>query len=109
MTPVMMHNILQSIQLLTNYIPVFVDKCINGITVDKRKCASYLEKNPSLAVFLSPHIGYLEASKIAQQALEEKRPVSEIAVEKGILKPEEAKRIFSQNSMLGKVRRRKKS
>ncbi len=109
MTPVMMHNILQSIQLLTNYIPVFVDKCIKGITVDKKKCASYLEKNPSLAVFLSPHIGYLEASKIAQQALEEKRPVSEIAVEKGILKPEEAKRIFSQNSMLGKVRRRKKS
>lgn len=108
MTPVMMHNILQSIQLLANYIPVFVDKCVKGITVDKKRCTSYVEKNPSLAVFLSPHIGYLEASKIAKQALKEGRSVREIAIEKSIFKPEEAKEVFSSDFMLGKVRRRKR-
>ncbi|MCW4037523.1 MAG: aspartate ammonia-lyase [Candidatus Bathyarchaeota archaeon] len=108
MTPVMMHNILQSIQLLVNYIPVFVDKCVKGITVDKKSCTSYVEKNPSLAVFLSPHIGYLEASKIAKQALKEGRSVKEVAIEKNIFKPEEAKEVFSPDFMLGKVRRRKR-
>jgi aspartate ammonia-lyase len=108
MTPVMMYNILQSIQLLVNYIPVFVDKCVKGITVDEEICSSYVEKNPSLAVFLSPHIGYLEASKIAKQALKEERSVREIAIEKNILKPEEAKKVFSSDFMLGKAPRKKK-
>jgi aspartate ammonia-lyase len=108
MTPVIMHNILQSIQLLTNYLPVFTKKCVEGITVDKKRCADYVEKNPSLAVFLSSHIGYLEASKIAKQSLEEKRSVKEVAVEKGILKPKRAEQIFKPESLLGEKRRKKK-
>jgi aspartate ammonia-lyase len=108
MTPVIMHNILQSIQLLTNYLPVFTKKCVEGITVDKKRCADYVEKNPSLAVFLSPHIGYLEASKIAKQSLEEKRSVKEVAVEKGILKPKQAEQIFKPESLFGERRRKKK-
>lgn len=101
MTPSMMYNILQSIQMLTNYLPVFSKKCVMGITVDRRKCASYVEKNPSLAVFLSPHIGYLEAAKIAKQSLEEKRTVQEIALEKGILKPKQAKQFLAPEFLLG--------
>ena len=107
MTPVMMHNILQSIQILTNYLPVFTKKCVEGITVDTKKCAGYVEKNPSLAVFLSPHIGYLEASKIAKQALKEKRSVKEIALTKGVLKPEQVKQIFKPDYPLNKKPKRK--
>jgi aspartate ammonia-lyase len=107
MTPVMMHNILQSIQLLTNYLPVFTKKCVEGITVDKKRCAGYVERNPSLAVFLSPHIGYLEASKIAKQSLKEKRSVKEVALKKGVLKPKQAERIFKREFLLGMKRRKR--
>jgi aspartate ammonia-lyase len=100
MTPVIMYNVLFSIKLLTNYLPVFRRKCIEGITVDEKRCAEYLEKNPALATFLSPHIGYLEASKIAKQALEESRSVKEIALEKGLLKPEDLERIFDLKRLL---------
>jgi aspartate ammonia-lyase len=102
MTPVIMHNLLSSIQLLANYLPVFRKKCVEGISVDKERCASYLEKNPSLATFLSPHIGYLEASKIAKQALSQHRSVKEIALEKGLLKLEDLERIFDQKNLLRK-------
>jgi aspartate ammonia-lyase len=104
MTPVIMHNLLSSIQLLGNYLPVFRKKCVEGIRVDKEHCASYLEKNPSLATFLSPHIGYLEASKIAKQALSQRRSVMEIALEKGLLKPEDLERIFDTKNLLRKNR-----
>lgn len=104
MTPVMMHNILQSIQILANYLPAFRKKCIEGITVDRKRCKSYVDKNPSLAVFLSPHTGYLEASKIAKKALQEKRSVREIAVEEGVLKPEQARQIFKSEFLLGEKR-----
>jgi fumarate hydratase, class II len=102
MMPVMMHNLLQSIQMLANYLPVFTRKCVDGIETDAARCEAYLDKNPSLAVFLSPCIGYLEAAKIAKQTLEEKRSIKEVAVENKILKPEEAKRIFEKDSLLGK-------
>jgi len=108
MTPVMMHNILQSIQLLTNYLPVFREKCVEGIIVDKKRCAGYVDRNPSLAVFLSPYIGYLEASKIAKQSLKEKRAVRDVAIEKGILTPKQAKQIFKPEFLTGEKRRNKK-
>jgi aspartate ammonia-lyase len=100
MTPVIMYNVLFSIELLTNYLPVFRKKCVEGIAVDEKRCAEYLEKNPALATFLSPHIGYLEASKIAKQALEEGRSVKEIALEKALLKPEELEKIFDSKRLL---------
>ena len=100
MMPVIMHNILFSMRILTNYLPVFKRKCVEGITVNEKRCFQYLEKNPALATFLSPHIGYLEAAKIAKQALEEGRSVKEIALEKGLLKPEELERILDPKRLL---------
>jgi aspartate ammonia-lyase len=100
MMPVIMHNMLFSIQILTNYLPVFRRKCVEGIVVNEKRCAQYLEKNPALATFLSPYIGYLEAAKIAKQALEEGRSVKEIALEKGLLKPEELERILDPKRLL---------
>lgn len=100
MTPVIMYNMLFSIQILNNYIPVFTKKCVQGITVNEKQCSQYLEKNPSLATLLSPSIGYLEAAKIAKQAQAENRSVKEIALEKGLLKPEEIEKIFSRKRLL---------
>ena len=100
MMPVIMHNVLFSIQILTSYLPVFRTKCVNGIVVNVERCSQYLEKNPALATFLSPHIGYLEAAKIAKQALEEGRSVKEVALEKGVLSREELDRILDPKRLL---------
>jgi len=102
MMPVIMHNILFSIRILTDYLPVFRKKCVEGIIVNEKRCFKYLEKNPALATFLSPHIGYLEAAKIAKQALEEERSVKEIALEKGLFTPEEIERILDPKQLLNK-------
>ena len=102
MMPVIMHNILFSIRILTDYLPVFRRKCVEGITVNEKRCYKYLEKNPALATFLSPHIGYLEAAKVAKQALEEGRSVKEIALEKGLFTTEEIERILDPKRLLNK-------
>ena len=100
MMPVIMYNLLFSIQILNNYIPAFTKKCVKGITVNEKQCSQYLEKNPSLATLLSPYIGYLETAKIAKQAQAENRSVKEIALEKKLLKPEEIEKIFSRKRLL---------
>ncbi len=94
MVPVMTYNILESMRLLVNYLPVFAERCVRGITADEERCRSYLELNPALATLLSPRIGYRRAAEIAEEALERGMPVADLAVEKGILTPEEARLLF---------------
>ena len=100
MMPAIAYNLLFSIQILRNFIPLFIQKCVKGIAVNEAQCNQYLEKNPSLATLLAPYIGYLEAAKIAKQAQAENRTVKEIALEKNLLKPEEIERIFSRKNLL---------
>lgn len=108
MNPVMIHNILESMVLLNNYIPVFIEKCIAGIEADEAKCRSYLEKNPSIATFLDPHIGYLQAAEIANEALRREMSVRDLVVEKGILTKEQVEQIFDYEFLVGKKRSDKK-
>jgi fumarate hydratase, class II len=107
MTPVMIHNILQSMDLLIRFLPVFTEKCVDGIRADEEKCRSYLLKNPSLATLLSQRIGYLEAAKLAKESLEKDIPVPELVVQKGILSAEEAKELFSTENLMGRKNRDK--
>ena len=100
MTPVIMYDMLFSIQIMTNFIPVFTKKCVQEINVNEKQCSQYLEKNPSLATLLSPYIGYLEAAKIAKQAQAENRSVKEIALEMKLLKREEIEKIFGRKNLL---------
>ena len=101
MTPVIMLNLLGSINMLANYLPAFTKKCVEGIVVDEDRCRHYIDRNPSLVVFLMPHIGYLEAAKIAKQALDEESSVKDLAVKKGLLEKEDAEKLFSPDSLLG--------
>jgi len=108
MNPVMIHNILESMVLLNNYIPVFIDKCIAGIEADETKCRSYLEKNPSIATFLDPHIGYMQAAEIAKEALRRDMSVRDLVLEKGVLTKEQVEQIFDYEFLVGKKKSDKK-
>ena len=108
MNPVMIHNILESMVLLNNYIPVFIEKCISGIEADEVKCRSYLEKNPSIATFLDPHIGYMQSAEIAKEALRRNMSVKDLVIEKGILSPEQIERIFDWEFLIGRKKSDKK-
>jgi len=94
MTPVVTRNILSSIALLNNFLPVFTVRCVEGIRADADRCRALAERNPAMATLLSPKIGYLEASKLASEARERDLSVAELAVMKGILTKEEAEELL---------------
>jgi len=99
MTPVITHNILQSVSLLLNFIPAFTRRCVEGIEADEERCRALLELNPSPATLLTPSIGYLKAAEIVKEARERGVSIIEIAVEKGLIKVEDAERIFDGLNM----------
>jgi len=108
MNPVMIHNILESMVLLDNYIPVFIEKCISGIEADEEKCRSYLEKNPSIATFLDPYIGYMNSAELAKEALRRNMSVRDLVIEKKILTQEQVDSIFDLDFLIGKKKSDKK-
>jgi fumarate hydratase class II len=95
MTPVMTYNILESLAMLTSYLPAFEARCIRGITADKERCLAGIEGNPMLATILTPRIGYLKAAELAIESQRLRKPVKELAIEKKIVSKDEADSIFN--------------
>jgi aspartate ammonia-lyase len=101
MTPLMTHNILESLSLLNHYLPVFTAQCIDGITAKGDKILLDVATNPALATLLTPKIGYLKAAEIAHESVTHHRTIRDIAVEKGILTGEEAEAMFDLKTIAG--------
>ncbi len=89
MMPVMIHNLLESMEIIKNFLPALVARCIEGITANQDRCRAYLEKNPALATTLNTKIGYLQAAEVAKESLKRGVPIRELVREKGLLRDEE--------------------
>ncbi len=95
MLPVIAYNLLQSIDLLASGAELLAEKCIKGITANKEKCASNIEKSLAMATYLVPHLGYDKAASIAAMAHETGKSVIEVVLEEKILPEDKVKEIFS--------------
>ncbi len=94
MTPVIAHSILESLELLVNFLPDFQKLCVEGIEANRERCRALLNLNPSLATLISPEIGYDKAAALARESLEKGVSVPELAVEKGLISEKRAKGLF---------------
>lgn len=99
MMPVMAHNVLQSIGLLSSVSEVFIEKCIIGIKVDKERCEDMIEKSLAMCTVLAPIIGYDAAAKLAKEAYETGKTVRQVATEKKILPEDELNKVLDAWSM----------
>ena len=95
MTPVITYNIMESISMLNNFLPVFREICVQGISANRSKCREHFESSASLATLLSPKIGYMKAAELAKESNDKDIPVPKLAVEKGIITEQEAEELFS--------------
>ncbi len=93
MLPLIGYNLLASIELLTGSGYTLAEKCIDGLTVNVKKCAMTLDKNPILATALTNEIGYLRAAELAKLAARDNKTILEIAREHTDI-PEERLRTF---------------
>jgi fumarate hydratase class II len=80
MLPVIAYNLLQSIEILAN-ASHHLAATIDDFSVNRETMAQNLARNPILVTALNPVIGYRKAAEIAKRALEQNRPILELAVE----------------------------
>lgn len=99
MLPLIAHNLLNSITLLSNVSRLLADKAIASFTVNEEKLKEALAKNPILVTALNPIIGYLKAAEIAKQAYKEGRSIIDVAAENTDLSREELEKILDPTKL----------
>jgi fumarate hydratase class II len=87
--PLMLHNVMESAQLLADGCRSFNDHCAVGIEPNEKQIQQHLDSSLMLVTALNPHIGYEKAAKIALTAYREDISLKEAAIKLGFLTPEQ--------------------
>lgn len=99
--PVMVHNVLESMQLLADTCVAFNDHCAVGLEPNHERIAENLDKNLMLVTALNRHIGYDKAAEIAKKAHKEGLTLKQSATALGYLSDEEFERYVVPKEMVG--------
>ena len=87
------------LNVMTNMLRQFTDKCIAGITVNRDRCNFYAQSTVSLATALNPYIGYAKAAEIVKESVATGKSIIEIARSKGLLSEKEIAEILDPKRM----------
>ena len=98
--PLIAHNILQSIDLLSDSTKNFSLYCVKGIKADKIKIKKFLENSLMLITALAPHIGYDNSAKIAKSALKNNTTLKEEALKTGLINEKDYNKIVDPKKMI---------
>ena len=98
--PLIAHNIIQSIDLISDSVNCFVDFCVKGIKANKKKINELLSNSLMLVTALSPVIGYDNASKIAKAAHKNGTTLKEETLKTGLINEEQYNKFVNPKKMV---------
>jgi len=101
MLPGMLKCMLDSTDMLKNFLPIFAANMVDGIEANRDKLESYLEKSPVLVTLLNPYIGYLKAAEIYKESLKTNKSIRELVLNKKLMTKQQLDKALSRKSMLG--------
>ncbi|MBT0720913.1 class II fumarate hydratase [Tatumella sp. TA1] len=99
--PMIIHNVLQSLRLLTDGMHSFTEHCAQGIEPDKARIQQLVNNSLMLVTALNPHIGYDKAAEIAKKAHHEGLTLKESALALGYLSEEQFEQWVRPERMTG--------
>ena len=98
--PLIAHNILQSIDLISDSSKNFAKYCVKGIKANKDKIKRDLDNSLMLVTALAPKIGYDQAASIAKKALKNKTTLKNEVLKSGLLNEKEYQKIVDPRKMI---------
>ena len=98
--PLMIYNLLQSLQLLSDAMASFAEYCIAGLQPDRARMAELLERSLMLVTALAPRLGYEQAAALAQAALVNGTTLREEVIRSGCLSAQEFNQWVQPQQML---------
>jgi aspartate ammonia-lyase len=95
--PVVADRVFESIQLLTNGIRLFRDRCVAGTSANRDANESNLMKSMAVATALVPTLGYHKISALVRQSVAEGRPLITVLEESNVLSKAEARTLIESS------------
>ena len=95
MLPGMLKAVLDSTDMLTNFLPIFSKNLIDGLTANQSKLRENIENSPVIVTLLAPKIGYLKSAELFKESLKTGKTIRELVISKKLLTNKEV------NSLLG--------
>jgi len=100
MLPVMAHNLLESIELLTTSTDVFEKKLIHELEANTEKLDENIQKNSILVTALVPVIGYDKSAEVAKEAMSQNKTIKEVLIEKNLISSEEIDELLNIEKLI---------
>ena len=101
MLPGMLKCVLDSTDMLNNFLPIFTSNMIDGLQVNRKKLESFIEESPVLVTLLNPYIGYQKAAEIYKESLKTKKSIRDVILDKGLMTKEDLDQALSKDNLLG--------
>lgn len=89
MMPLIADTLIESLKIMTGGIDSFNQRCLTGISANRERCHDYAENSFAMVTALNTVIGYAKAAEVAKESEKTGKPIKEIVIEKGYLKPAE--------------------
>lgn len=99
--PVMIHNLLQSVRLLTDGVNSFNERCLKGLEVNHKRMDDNLARSLMLVTKLAPELGYERCAELAKRALNEDLSLRELVTGQGLLSEADYDRLMDPSGMVG--------
>ena len=89
MLPGMLKAVLDSTDMLTNFLPIFSVNLIDGLTANQNKLRENIENSPVIVTLLTPKIGYLKSADLFKESLKTGKTIRELVVSKKLMTDKE--------------------
>ena len=94
MLPGMLKCVLESTDMLKNFLPIFSANLIDGLTANKENLQQNIENSPVIVTLLTPKIGYLKSAQLFKESLKTGKTIRELVVDKKLLSNKEIDSLF---------------
>ena len=85
MLPVMLKAVLDSTDMLTNFLPIFSANLIDGLGANKKKLQANIEKSPVIVTLLAPKIGYQKSADLFKESMKTGKTIRELVISKKLM------------------------
>ena len=85
MLPGMIKCVLESTDMLNNFIPIFSTNLIDGLTANKQKLLENIENSPVIVALLTPKIGYQKSAELFKESIKTGKTIRELVISKKLL------------------------
>lgn len=86
--PVIAKNLFETLDMLRNVLPIFIERCINGIEANEEICRQKLDNSTVMLTALTNYIGYDNATEAALTLRETGKSIKEIIIQRNWMDPE---------------------